>query len=367
MSSQYKRCDGWIDSASCNDETSVLYPLNEYSSCSEIIGKERSGNCMCHNGQIGIGLPCDHRPMTCDYVCKKAIVGCEDPANQLAERFFNGDVVACDGMWNEPGLDAAEEGLCDADKGFHICADDMELRELGMPAGDCQSKVEANTFYLVDFGVQSMIYGCGNNQGYDQLPVTTSSITAFSPLSMLMDERRMKYFDGPWKQKGNPAVDLKDRVYKDEMSGGGILCCRDTRFDWDLHGDWRNVGALILELLPGIFLISLGAWCVWQIMKGVVRLLSPHIRCCQRFREWDGIIKIGGHKIALSRKGRRKIRQNREIDALESGRFRDFQNPNGRRESVISDESGACIICWEEYEAKSKVLRLNCGHRMYPL
>ena len=374
MTSQYERCEGWIDTDYCSDHGAVLYPLNQLTPCSKNIGKDRGGHCQCHKGQIGIGLPCGHPPMTCDYVCKKAIVGCKDVANQLAERFLNGDIVACDGMWDEPGLDAAEEALCDADKGFHICADDTELGELGMSSADCRSKVKPNTFYLTAFGGNGQIYGCGNEEHFDELPVKKSfMIHGISPLSMLLDERKMKespYTDGPWKSGGDQDGHLEGvqdghlggRVYKTDMSGGGILCCRDSTFQWDFDGDWTMIGALVMEILLGILLITLATWCALRVMRGFIRLLSPHIRCCRRMREWDGIIKIGGHKIPLSPRGCRKLRENREIDALETGQFQYFQDPQGRRESLISDESTTCVICWEEYEAKSILLRLNCNH-----
>lgn len=372
MAFPYERCSGFVDRVSCTDDAQWQFPIDRYSSCFESISPDRSGYCECHNGEMHINLLCGHERMSCDNVCKEAVVGCKDPATQLAKKLstngISADIVACDGMWEVAGLKAAEQELCDIDAGFHICSGYQQLRELGMSFADCRSEVDPNTFYLTNFGGQRLIYGCGNDQHIDELPVRQSIIGGFLPLSMLMSERKMKqspYTDGPWKVRGNDDLDLRERVYKTDMSGGGIMCCREKDIFWTYDENWQLMGALILEMLLALVLSALTLMCLYKATCSWIRMLSRHIPCCRRMRRWDGTFKVCGRTFACTLRGRRALRAVREIEQLECALFREFTNPNSRRHSILSDESGACVICWEEYKAKSKVLRLNCGHHFH--
>lgn len=318
---------------------------------------------------------------------------------QLALSFSEGDIVACDGMWEDPGLDAAQAELCNVEAGFHICGSVAEVKKLGLSDDDCGSQpaantFAANTFYLTRVTTRNRIFGCGNVTD-NVLPVsTTREKSRQRPLSLSLYERTMKkglHTNGPWRldeelfftdvtemdnSGNNQNEHIRDTIYKSDIYGGGALCCRKSKWKKPKipkYGDDETVpigvvGApLIIEVLIWLLLLFVIGMSCWEMTKAIIASAAQRIPWCQRLHEWDGVLRICGRKIPISRSARVKFKHLKQIAELECRKFSSFQDP-GKHDSdrdLISDGSGACIICWEPYEAKSKVLRLKCGHRMY--
>lgn len=232
-----------------------------------------------------------------------ATEGCRHPS-QLAVIFSFEDIAGCDGTWSTPGLDAADEALCNKAAGFHICTSDDQAEYLGLSEYDCEGKADSNTFYLTRLEREHRLFGCGNDNHFERLPVQKTKPTGFSrPFMLNLYENKMdeaKYADGPWKLMAKgwdvKSDHIRDRIYKTDVSGGGVMCCKvvDTNKPQDPQppkppkGEknqrlmkFRAVEVLVLVLVTGVC-VALTFLCIREIMNWRARGIAKQARDMER-------------------------------------------------------------------------------------
>lgn len=150
----------------------------------------------------------------------------------------------------------------------------------------------------------------------------------------------------------NGGIRIPQRCHHDPIRCYEVCAAASTRI---VHAP------LFLEVFMWTVLTVIMLWVCYNMSMAIIEMLSRYFECCRSLRRWDGIIQCGECRIPITWSGWKKWKQIREINALECRRFKSFSE---LEHDLISDGSGSCIICFEHYEAKSKVLRLDCG--MYP-
>ena len=281
MTTRYEVCTGWVDVHSCNPDTDYRSKVQNESSCHELINGDRQGYCICHNGALPINRRCGHKQMRCHDVCTTATMGCNDAATQFAVSFSDGHIVGCNGAWewNESGLNAVSENLCDNENGFHICSDHDQADYLGLTKTKCGQRAEPNTFYLTNLVKEHRIFGCGDDEQYDKLPVEKTLRNGFSkPFALSLSEWKLddtSYEDGPWKLRARhpnekPLGDMRDRLYKTEVSGGGVMCCKHKKKKKGAQAiphenTGEGPGMVILMILTVLTLLGVVTYLVWEV------------------------------------------------------------------------------------------------------
>lgn len=359
-------CDNWVDAAIC--DPSLEESLGTLATtCSDTIESFRYGFCRCYTpngGNFQMWSACNHKPFTCSDICYQATRGCKDTSQQLAKVFVAGTIVSCNGQWLSPGLNHAESQLCDTENGYEICNDLDRVKSLGLGAHNCAYLSNANTFYATKISTTQGILGCGNVQNYDDLPVVREYDEA--PFSLSMERNS---FHGPmtWKME-DITGNIVDNVYKTSVSGGGVLCCKKTEAE-----ELASFGTVFLQLIIFILLFSTITICLIKIIGFIMdRWIIPSEQnntCCCGWCRTDRIITVFGLRIPLSITAWKKLKKMKDVEKIKCKPYSEFKLDQERNrnddDDVITETSGQCIICLEEYCMDSQVIYLNCAHHFH--
>ena len=373
----YEACSKWVDIDSCGS-SNTYSSANITTSCSELIESDRVGHCLCHNEEVSIWKRCDHEPFTCDDICAEATVGCRDPSSQLAVWYSNQDganlIVGCDGRWDKPGVRAASQALCDHENGFEICSDLDQLRRLKLGLYDCSHTADPNTIYITDIGSDSLLFGCGNDGEFDEIPVIRNNKVWPFRLALDLDTYgHSRHTEDSWKVDLDTFAEtergIRNAVYKVKESGGGVLCCKTTGLDPE-HGV-DDVLQILLEMMAFVLVFFLFSMCIFKTIQCVFQCLGSRLVWCRgrcRFR-FNGVINLCGRwRIPITWRGWEIWKRQRDIDRIKCKKFKEYANgmiegtENGE---IISDDSAVCVICFDRYEAESMVIHLRCGHHFH--
>ena len=357
-------CDNWVDAAICDMSLAESFDTSA-TTCSDTIESYRYGFCQCHtpNGDnFQMWSACNHSPFTCSDICYRATRGCKNTSEQLAKVFVAGNIVSCDGAWLAPGLDNAESQLCDTDNGYEICNDINRVNSLGLGTHNCAYLTEENTFYATKIATTRGILGCGNVENYDNLPVARE--TDEEPFSLSMERNSFRSFM-TWKMD-DITGNIADNVYKTSVSGGGVLCCKQSETE-----DLASFGAVFLQLIIFILVFSTVTICLIKVIGFIMdRWIIPSEQnncCCCRVCRADKIITIFGVRVPTSIAAWKKLKKMRDVEKIKCKPFAEFKldRQANNENDVISDGSGQCIICMEDYKMDSQVIYLNCAHHFH--
>ena len=360
----YQACSKWVDVDTCNHADTPL-STNISTNCTALIEPYRIGHCLCHNEAISIWKRCDHEPMTCQDVCFQAIVGCKDPSTQLAVWYSNQDdinrIVGCDGTWINPGLDAASEALCDHENGFEICSELDQVRALQLGEYDCSHLADPNTIYIADIGSWGLLFGCGNSDNFDEIPVTPNE--KIWPFSLALNANKLPHES--WKSVDHK--NFRSAVYKVKDSGGGVLCCRAGE---GLDDGLEDAIQMLLEIVTFLIVMFMFSMCIVRSVQYLLQSLDQRCPRCRGRCRWifNGVIDLCGRwQIPITRAGWRRWKSQRDIGRIKCKTFEEYgSRMEGNDDiSVITDRSANCVICLERYQPKDMVIHLNCGHHFH--
>lgn len=280
--------------------------------------------------------------------------GNEKPDDDKQPTVFSPDlIVGCDAAWQNPGVHYIND-VCDDSEGFEICTSYQQIIDLGLDDASCSQQADYGTFYITAINTDSKIYGCGSiDTANNTLPV--HSVSKMSPFHYVLDKTLISSTSGSWRFEADEYQRLIDGLYKINEEQGGVLCCRT------MLNDGLPLSTLTLLVLAAMILVVF----IYKLWLSCLERIS--IACFRSWfvcPGWDGIVRCccGRIKIPFTRNGYLKLRRESQIKHLRRGckAYSDLLD-----EEEISEASGHCVICLDEYADETPVMRLKCGHHYH--